>query len=44
MYTHACLHVSTRKLSTATILLVTTRKFRWPPVTDDMMSVIGRLT
>ena len=34
--TRVLLHVSTRKLSTVTILLVTTRKFLWPPVTAGL--------
>ena len=37
--TRMLLHVSTRKLSTVTILLVTTRKFGWPPVTAGLWLV-----
>ena len=37
--TRMLLHVSTRKLSTVTILLVTTRKFLWPPVTAGLWLV-----
>ena len=42
MYTYAYLHVTTRKSSTVTILLVTTRKFECP--TCNSWPLIGRLT
>ena len=42
MYTCAYLHVTTRKSSTVTILLVTTRKFGWPAC--NSWPLIGRLT
>ena len=42
MYTCAYLHVTTRKSSTITILLVTTRKFGWPAC--NSWPLIGRLT
>ena len=42
MYTYAYLHVTTRKSSTVTILLVTTRIFGWPAC--NSWPLIGRLT
>ena len=42
MYTCAYLHVTTRKSSTVTILLVTTRIFGWPAC--NSWPLIGRLT
>ena len=42
MYTHAHLHVTTRKSSTVTILLVNTRAFGWPAC--NSWPLIGRLT